>query len=151
MTLQGPVTPVSQCQGTLLNTTFSHHRDINLANATSEKLEQLAQACEQASFGLKQECVLEETCREAGKTDLDCVSSKLDLSHTDLMNIIRNYLLEGTQSTNNFKTELYKLNVYSTLLFYIYLYLVSRYLTGKGSFFKPHVDTPRSDRCLARL
>jgi hypothetical protein len=41
------------------------------------------------------------------------------ISHTDLMNIIHGYLLEGTQSTNNIKTELYKLNVYSTYLFHI--------------------------------
>jgi hypothetical protein len=63
-------------------------------------LEQLAQACEPASFGLKQECVLDETYRKAGKMDSDYFSSKLDLSHTDLMDIIRGYLLEGTQSTN---------------------------------------------------
>jgi hypothetical protein len=106
-------------------------RHINLANATPEKLEQLAQACEPASFGLKQECVLDETYRKAGKMDSGFFPSTLDLSHTDLMNIIHGYLLEGTQSTNNIKTELYKLNVYS-----------------KGSFFKPHRDvyTPRSAR-----
>jgi hypothetical protein len=56
--------------------------------------------------------VLDETYRKAGKMDLECFSSTLDLSHTDLMNIIRGYLLEGAQSTNNIKTELYKLNVY---------------------------------------
>ena len=91
---------------------LSHHRHINLANATPEKLEQLAQACEPASFGLKQE--LDVTYREAGEMDSECFSSTLDLSHTDLPNIIRGYLLEGIQSTNNLKTERYKLNIYST-------------------------------------
>jgi hypothetical protein len=94
---------------------------------------------------------LDETYRKAGKMDSDYFSSKLDLSHTDLMNIIRGYFLEGTQSTNNVKTELYKLNVYSTLLFHFYLYLVLRYRPGKGSFFKPHVDTPRSDKMFGSL
>ena len=135
----------------LLNTFFSRHRYINLANATPEKLEQLAQACEPASFGLKRECVLDESYRKAGKMDSECFSSKLDLSHTDLMNIIRGYLLEGTQSTNNVKTELCKLNVYSTHLFHIYLYLILRYRPGEGSFFKPHVDTPRSDKMFGSL
>jgi hypothetical protein len=84
-------------------------------------LEQLAQACEPASFGLKQECVLGETYRKAGKMDSECFSSTLDLFHTDLMNISHGCLLEGTQSTNNIKTELYKLNVYSAHPFHIYL------------------------------
>jgi hypothetical protein len=115
MTLPGPGNPDSQSQRTFAERiNYSHHRHINLANATPEKLEQLAQACEPASFGLKQECVLDETYRKAGKMDSESFCSALDLSHTDLVNIIRGYLLEGTQSTNNIKTELYKLNVYST-------------------------------------
>ena len=64
---------------------------------------------------------MDETYRKAGKMDSGCFSSTLDLSHTDLMNIVHGYLLEGTQSTNNIKTELYKLNVYSMHLFHIYL------------------------------
>jgi hypothetical protein len=62
---------------------------------------------------------LDETYRKAGKIDSEFFSSTLDLSHTDLVKIIRGYLLEGTQSTDNLKTELYKLNVYSTHLFHI--------------------------------
>jgi hypothetical protein len=108
MMLPGPGNPDFQSRGPLLNTYFSHHRHINLANATPEKLQQLAQAC-----------VLDESYRNAGEMDSDCVASKLDLSHTDLIKIIRGYLLEGTESTNNIKTELYKLNVYSTHLFHI--------------------------------
>ena len=78
---------------------------------------------------------MDETYRKAGKMDSECFSSKLDLSHTDLMKIIRGYLLEGTQSTNNVKTELYKLNVYSTLLFhaYLYLYYVTAQIKGHSS------------------
>ena len=80
--------------------------------------------------------MLDETYRKAGKLDSECFSSKLDLSHTDLMKIIRGYLLEGPQSMNNVKTELYKLNVYSTHLFNFYFYLILRYCLGKGSFFR---------------
>ena len=94
---------------------------------------------------------MDETYRKAGKMDSECFCSALDLSHTDLMNIIRGYLLEGTQSTNNIKTELYKLNVYSTHIFHIYLWLILRYRPGKGSFFKPHVDTPRGDKMFGSL
>ena len=54
---------------------------------------------------------MDETYRKAGKMDSGCVCSTLDLSHTDLMSIIRGHL-EGTQSTNKIKTELYKLNVF---------------------------------------
>jgi hypothetical protein len=89
------------------------NRHINLADATLDDLEQLTQACEPASFGVDKEDVLDETYRKAGKMDLDCFFPLLDLPvHTDLLNIIRGYLLEGTQSMNNIKAELYKLNVY---------------------------------------
>ncbi|KAH9978305.1 hypothetical protein BJV74DRAFT_982218 [Russula compacta] len=109
-------------------------RHINLANATLDELEGLAQACEPASFGLNKEDVLDETYRKAGKIDFGEFSATLDLAQTDLIKIIRDYLLEGTQSTRIMRTELYKLNVY-----------------GKGSFFKPHVDTPRSEKMFGSL
>jgi hypothetical protein len=137
----------------LLNTFFTHDRHINLANATPEKLEQLAQACEPASFGLKQECVLDESYRKAGKMDPDCFSSKMDLSHTDLINIIRGYLLEGTESTNNVKPELYKLNVYSTHLFHIYfLNLILLYVTAQVKGHSSSLTLTRrvGIRCSAR-
>ena len=90
------------------------HRHINLSSSTPDELEQLTQACEPASFGVKKEDVLDETYRKAGKMDLErfAPSPLLDPVRTDLSKIIRNYLLEGTQSINNIKIELYKLNVY---------------------------------------
>ena len=39
--------------------------------------------------------------------------------HTDLIKIVRNYLLEGTDSAREIKVELYKLNVYSMRLIHI--------------------------------
>lgn len=101
-----------------------HYRHINLAKATRDELEQLAQACEPASFGKKHENVFDETYRKAGKMDPECFASSLDLFHTDLMKIIRGYLLEGTQSKEIIKTELYKLNIYGTHLVLIHLIYV---------------------------
>jgi hypothetical protein len=81
-------------------------------------LDQLAQACEPASFGRKHENVFDETYRKAGKMDPECFSPMLDPFRADLIKIIRGYLLEGTQSTENIKAELYKLNIYGKFRIY---------------------------------
>ncbi|KAF8464795.1 hypothetical protein DFH94DRAFT_640019, partial [Russula ochroleuca] len=107
---------------------------INLADATPDELEKLTRACEPASFGRKQETVKDENYRKAVKMDSEYFSPILNVFHTDLVNIIYDCLLEGTQSTKRIKIELYKLNVYD-----------------KGSFFKPHVDTPRSKNMFGSL
>jgi len=82
-------------------------------------LEQLTQACEPASFGMNQDNVLDESYRKAGKMDSECFSLMLDPVHSDLLEIIRCYFFEGTQSTKNIKAELYKLNVYGMHLIFI--------------------------------
>ena len=46
----------------------------------------------------------------------------LDLHQTDFLKLIRGYLLEGTDSTEGIKAELYKLNVYGTHIIPFYLY-----------------------------
>ena len=56
--------------------------------------------------------------------DSECFSSMLDPFHTDLMKIIRGYLLEGLESTKGIKAELYKLNTYGKCLIFIHTYLV---------------------------
>jgi hypothetical protein len=89
-------------------------------NATPDELEQLAQACEPATFGLNKEDVMDETYRKAGKMDNDRFAAQLAPDHTDLVKILRNYLLEGTDSTRPIKLELYKLNVYSMCPIYIH-------------------------------
>jgi hypothetical protein len=71
---------------------------------------------------MNQENVLDETYRKAGKMDLDKFAPMLDLLQTDLMRIVRGYLLEGTQSTQGIRAELYKLNVYGTHLIFICFY-----------------------------
>ena len=66
--------------------------------------------------------MLDETYRKAGKMDSERFSPMLDLHQTDLMKLIRGYLLEGTDSTEGIKAELYKLNVYGTHIIPFYLY-----------------------------
>ena len=60
------------------------------------------------------EKVLDETYCKAGKMDVECFASALVLAQADLIKIIRDNLLEGTESTNPITAELHKLNVYST-------------------------------------
>ncbi|KAI0061741.1 hypothetical protein BV25DRAFT_1838889 [Artomyces pyxidatus] len=107
---------------------------IDLANATPEQMQELSSACEPASFGLKQENVLDETYRKAGKLDSQAFVTPVVPERTSLTNIVREYLLEGKKSSLALSMELYKLNVYD-----------------KGSFFKAHVDTPRNANMFGSL
>jgi hypothetical protein len=100
---------------------------------------------------VKQEPVLDETYRKAGKMDSECFASTLVPFHTDLIKIVRGYLLEGTKSTMGIKAELYKLNIYSKYSIFVHPHLVLCCCLGKGSFFKPHVDTPRSGKMFGSL
>ena len=100
---------------------------------------------------MNQENVLDEAYRKAGKMDSDKFAPVLDLLQTDLMRIIRGYLLEGTQSTQGIRAELYKLNVYGTHLSFVCFYSILCCCPDEGSFFKPHVDTPRSDLMFGSL
>ncbi|KAI0294539.1 hypothetical protein BC826DRAFT_1104606 [Russula brevipes] len=68
----------------LANLTSQRH--VNFTNATSDELEQLAQACEPATFGRNDET------------------------------IVRDGLLDGTDSLRKLKVELYKLNFYEPKL-----------------------------------
>jgi hypothetical protein len=119
---RGPPNLSSAARGHLSQADILCRRYINLVNATPDELEQLTQACEPASFGVKQENVLDETYRKAGKMDSECFSLMLD--NTDLIKIIRGCLLEGLNSKRGIKAELYKLNIYGKYLIFIHPYLV---------------------------
>ena len=114
-------------------------------------MEQLTQACEPVSFTKKHDEVSDETYRKAGKMDSERFAPMLDLFHTDLIKIIYDSLLEGSQATNRIKTELYKLDVYSTHSIFIFLRLISSCYPGKGSSFKPDVDTSRNEMTFGSL
>jgi hypothetical protein len=95
---------------------FRSQRHVNFTNATSDELEQLAQACQPATFGRNDEDVMDETYRKAGKMDSELFSTPLVYEYTDVVKIVRDRLLDGTDSLRKLKIELYKLNVYGTCL-----------------------------------
>jgi hypothetical protein len=94
---------------------------------------------------------LDESYRKAGMMDSECFASMLDPLYADLIKIIRGYLLEGNKATRGIKAELYKLNIYSKYLIFVHPYPVLCCCLGKGSFLKPHVDTPRSEKMFGSL
>src|SRR5216684_8752342 len=91
-------------------------RYVDFANTSFGDLEQLAQVCEPASFGINDKDVLDETYRKARKMDSERFSTPLVPEQTDLVKVLRGHLLEGTDSTRKLKVELYKLNVYGMCL-----------------------------------
>ncbi len=95
--------------------------------------------------------MLDETYRKAGKMDSGCFASMLDPFHTNLIKIIRGYLLEGSKSKRDIKVELYKLNICSKYLIFVCPHLLPFFCPGKGSFFKPLVDTPLSEKMFGLL
>ncbi|KAI0311610.1 hypothetical protein OF83DRAFT_1150151 [Amylostereum chailletii] len=108
---------------------------LNLAHASAEDLLALAQACQPATFGRGQENVLDETYRKAGKMDANQFSTPLVPERTSLADAIRDFAVEDPEEEDlPIKLELYKLNIY-----------------GEGSFFKSHVDTPRSESMFGSL
>ncbi|KAJ7661116.1 hypothetical protein B0H14DRAFT_3077413, partial [Mycena olivaceomarginata] len=106
---------------------------IDFRNAKEEDLVALASACDQATFGMDQKDVLDETYRKAGKMDLAKFAARLDVVASGLVDAISADILQGqtTDGDKVLRAELYKLNVY-----------------GPGSFFKAHKDTPRGDTMI---
>jgi hypothetical protein len=105
-------------------------RCINFANTTPDELEQLNQACQ----------VFDQAYCKAGKMDPDVFSS-LDPSRTEIIKIIRDYLLEGEESKRNMEIEACKLNIYSAHVIFVCSYPMP-YCIGEGSFFEMRLDTP---------
>ena len=96
---------------------------------------------------------MDETYRKAGKMDPECFSLMLDLSQTNLKELICDYLLEGTQK-KDIIAEQYKLNVYRTHLIFIHFrhltlcWHVAAQVKGRSSSL---TSTPHAAiRCLAR-
>ncbi|KAI0352550.1 hypothetical protein OH77DRAFT_1408736 [Trametes cingulata] len=108
---------------------------VDLTNASLEELQHLAQTCDPATFGVDQMDVYDETYRKAGKLDRRDFSLNFVPQEAGVLEAVRAELLvEGRKSTDNIRAELYKLNVY-----------------GPGSFFKAHMDTPRSELMFGSL
>ena len=100
------------------------HRVINLADATPEDLQALADACEPATFGRNQEDVYDETYRKAFKLDSSNFALKFDPVQLGLVDVIRTEMLEEgkkliverPEAGRGVRAELYKLNVYGATL-----------------------------------
>ncbi|KAI0727102.1 hypothetical protein C8Q72DRAFT_475640 [Fomitopsis betulina] len=101
-------------------------RRIDFIQTTDEELRHLAESCDVATFGVKNENVHDESYRKAGKLNTEHFSVGLDLIGTGLLDVIQTEFLEVYKDTPPIRAERYNLNVY-----------------GPGSFFKSHQDTPR--------
>ncbi|KAI5987503.1 hypothetical protein EDD15DRAFT_2532015 [Pisolithus albus] len=126
--------PVSPEQLTLFYRSDGSNAKIDLARATPQDLGKLEAACQPATFGVNDENVYDESYRKAGKLDSADFATSFDVEDSDLLDLIDQGLLEGDDEERVIKLELYKLNVY-----------------GKGSFFKAHKDTPRSETMFGSL
>ncbi|KAI0738857.1 hypothetical protein C8Q80DRAFT_1112318 [Daedaleopsis nitida] len=102
---------------------------IDLSAATPEQLQHLANACQPATFGIDQQDVYDETYRKVGKLDVEDFALHFNAQCAGLLDVVHAELANDCLVKNEaIRAELYKLNVY-----------------GPGSFFKSHVDTPRSE------
>ncbi|KAI0350190.1 hypothetical protein OH77DRAFT_1431338 [Trametes cingulata] len=133
------------CQGTIplpaeASTLFygrpGNAHAVNLTHASLEELQHLAETCDPATFGVDQKDVYDEAYRKAGKLDSSDFALNFSPERAGVLEAVRAELLvEGRKSTtDSILAELYKLNVY-----------------GPGSFFKAHMDTPRSELMLGSL
>lgn len=87
---------------------------VNLANASSEELQHLADTCDPATFGLGQKDVYDETYRKAGKLDSSDFALKFSPEALGLLDTVHAELLVegGKKAADAIRAELYKLNVY---------------------------------------
>ncbi|KAF5332860.1 hypothetical protein D9611_005241 [Ephemerocybe angulata] len=145
-TVQSAVTP-SYCYGTLplspsggslffKKDEASDARYINFGapNSKDEDILKLVEVSQRATFGRGDKDVLDESYRKAWKLDPTQFSTQFDVVRSGVLEIVHDQLLHYEKNTLPLEAELYKLNVY-----------------GPGSFFKPHIDTPRSDKLFATL
>jgi hypothetical protein len=87
------------------------HSFIDFSTAVSDnQLEKLAQACQPATFGVKQQAVLDESYRKAGKMDAVDFSTNFNPSSAGIIDNIRCLLLKKPEMS--IQVELHKLNVY---------------------------------------
>ncbi|TDL27718.1 hypothetical protein BD410DRAFT_781599 [Rickenella mellea] len=91
-------------------------RSIHFANATEAQLDELAKACQPATFGANQEDVLDENYRKAGKMDLNHFSINFSPERIGLAMEVKFRLLGLDADERNIRLEPYKLNVYGSLV-----------------------------------
>ena len=114
-------------------------------------MERLVKACDPATFGKNKEDVYDEFYRKAKKLSSDSFMVRLDLVGLGLIKIIRENLMFGETSERAVRAELYNLNIYGYFYTHPRIILLISALSGEGSFFKAHVDTPRGTRMFGSL
>lgn len=128
---------------------------MDFIDPTESQLEKLAKACQPATFGRKNEDVLDETYRKAGKLDAGNFSAQFTPAGLGIVKQIHKNMLRGTTDSARqpIHVELYKLNVYGKVdvLFRCLDFHRLYDCLGPGAFFKAHVDTPRSDNMFGSL
>ncbi|KAI0738849.1 hypothetical protein C8Q80DRAFT_1112915 [Daedaleopsis nitida] len=124
------ILPVHPKDLTLFYGTVGNLGKIELSAATPhEELQHLENACQPATFGVDQKDIYDETYRKAGKLNTEDFSLHFYATHAGLLDVVHSELaIDRLSKDGAIKAELYKLNVYRP-----------------GSFFKSHVDTPRSE------
>ncbi|KAK7681615.1 hypothetical protein QCA50_015348 [Cerrena zonata] len=105
---------------------------ICLDDASPEQLERLVRACDPATFGVNQESVLDEQYRKSKKLDPLQFSSLFDVA--SLNRLLHEEFIPDRKQGVAIHYVRHKLNVYEP-----------------GSFFKPHVDTPRGGNMFGSL
>ena len=111
----------------------------------------MSDACDVATFGLNDQDVYDETYRKAVKLDTNKFAAQFASVSADILEGIKDRLVPEDEFGDrpSLRAELYKLNVYGM---YHTLFKTSTDTSeGPGSFFKPHVDTPRSESMIASL
>ena len=96
----------------LTSAPLTYHRRIDLANATRDGLEQLAEACEPTSSDMNKKAMMDGPA----KMDPGSFAPLLVPGQTSLVKVIRDYQFEGDKSSQRLKIDLRELNVYSTHL-----------------------------------
>ena len=106
--------------------TRSTCRFINFLSSTPEQLDQLAAACDQATFGRGNQDVYDESYRKALKMDAANFAVHFDPILSGLIKTVEENLLQGQTEKMSIRPEIYKLNVYGSLscptpfLYYIF-------------------------------
>ena len=83
-----------------------------MANASTEDLTALTEACDPATFGLGGEDVLDETYRKAVKLDASKFAITFNPACCDLIGAIKEQLFQVNVAASSLDCELSKLNIY---------------------------------------
>ena len=130
--------------------TYHTPRFINFASSTPEQLDQLAAACDRATFGHGNQDVYDESYRKALKMDTTGFAAQFDPTHSSLIKTIEGNLLQGQKEKMSIRPEIYKLNVYGRRLRPALRdqFLTSPHSQEKVPSLKPTRTLPEARICL---